>query len=264
MDPVDRLSADPIRERKDEAMSKKNSQSRLQSRREALIRGAAAALAAAGLGTPGVIFAQNMITRTPGETEGPYWVDGAVNRSDVRSDTSTGAVAQGLKLQLGINISQLNNDVVLPVSGARVDIWQCNGLGVYSAVAAQNTVGRDFLRGYQVTTGHGNVKFLSVYPGWYMGRTVHVHFRVRLYSGTTVTYNFVSQFFFGDSITDRVFQIAPYSTRPNRDTRNSTDMVYTGPSQGPGGTVASNSGQYLLLRLAGNGTHAIASFNVVL
>jgi protocatechuate 3,4-dioxygenase beta subunit len=245
-------------------MSKKNSHSRLQSRREALIKGAAAALAAAGLGTPGVIFAQNMVMRTPGETEGPYWVDVGLNRSDVRTDSSTGAIALGLKLQLGINVSQLNNDAVTPVSGAKVDTWQCNGLGVYSAVAQQNTVGRDFLRGYQITNGHGNAKFLSIYPGWYMGRTVHVHFRVRLYSGTTVTYNFVSQFFFADSITDRVFQIAPYNMRPNRDTRNNNDMVYTGPSQGPGSMVASNSGQFLLLRLAGNGTHAIASFNVVL
>jgi protocatechuate 3,4-dioxygenase beta subunit len=245
-------------------MSKNNLHSRLHSRREALIKGAAAVLAATGLGTPGVLFAQSMVTRTPGETEGPYWVDVGLNRSDIRSDSSTGAVEPGLKLQLGINISQLNNGVLIPVSDAQVDIWHCNALGVYSAVTAQNTVGQDFLRGYQVTNGHGNVRFLSIYPGWYRGRTVHIHFRVRLYSDNTLTYNFVSQFFFADDITDQVFLTDPYIARPNRDTRNSTDMVYTGPSQGPGSTVDSESGEYLLLRLADNRTHAIASFNVVL
>jgi protocatechuate 3,4-dioxygenase beta subunit len=245
-------------------MTKQHSQSRLHSRREALIKGAAALLAATGLGTPGVLFAQNEITRTPGETEGPYWVDVGLNRSDVRSDSSTGTIESGLKLQLGINISQLNNNALTPVSDAQVDIWHCNARGVYSDVSAQSTVGKDFLRGYQVTNSHGNVRFLTIYPGWYMGRTVHIHFRVRLYSDNTLTYNFVSQLFFADDITDQVFLTDPYTTRPNRDTRNSTDMVYTGPSQGAGSTVDSESGQYLLLRLADNRTHALASFNVVL
>jgi protocatechuate 3,4-dioxygenase beta subunit len=245
-------------------MTHKRSHSRLHSRREALIKGAAALLAATGLPTPGVLFAQSAISRTPGETEGPYWVDVGLDRSDVRSDSSTAAMEPGLQLQLLINISQLNNGVLTPVRGAQVDIWHCDALGVYSDVTAQNTVGKDFLRGYQVTNGHGNVRFLSIYPGWYMGRTVHIHFRVRLYSDNTLTYNFVSQLFFADDVTDQVFLTAPYNARPNRDTRNTTDMVYTGPSQGVGGTVNGESGEYLLLRLADNGTHAIASFNVVL
>src|SRR5438874_7840886 len=99
-------------------MIPKSSISHLHSRREALIKGAAALLAATGLPTPGVLFAQSVVTKTPGETEGPYWVDVGLNRSDVRSDSSTGAVEPGLQLQLLINISQLNNGVVTPVSGA--------------------------------------------------------------------------------------------------------------------------------------------------
>jgi protocatechuate 3,4-dioxygenase beta subunit len=236
----------------------------LQTRREMLIRSAAATLAATGLGTPGVIFAQSAITQTPGETEGPYWVDVGINRSDVRTNTTTGAAQSGFKLQLAVNVSKLANSVVTPVSGAKVDIWHCNALGVYSAVSAQNTVGQNFLRGYQLTNAHGNAKFITIYPGWYSGRTDHIHFRVRLYSGTTVTYNFVSQLFAAEAITSLVYATAPYNTRPNRDTFNATDMVYTGPSQGNGGVVASNSGAYLLMRLADNGTNAVASFNVVL
>jgi protocatechuate 3,4-dioxygenase beta subunit len=245
-------------------MKRKHSDNRLHSRREALIKGAAALLAATGLGTPGVLFAQSVIARTPGETEGPYWVDLGLHRSDVRSDSSTGAVQPGLPLRLLINISQLTNGVVTPVRDAQVDIWHCNALGVYSAVGAQNTVGQDFLRGYQVTNAHGNVRFLTIYPGWYSGRTVHIHFRVRLYSDTTLTYDFVSQLYFNDDTTDQVFLTDPYNTRPNRDTRNRTDGIYTGPSEGAGGTVESESGEYLLLRLADNSSHAIASFNVVL
>src|SRR5207248_8647546 len=148
--------------------------------------------------------------------------------------------------------------------GAKVDVWHCNAVGVYSAVAAQNTTTQNFLRGYQLTNAHGNANFITIYPGWYSGRTPHVHFRVRLYSGTTVTYNFVSQFFFNESITNQVYATSPYTLHPNRDTTNTTDMVYTGASQGNGRAVSSNSGQYLLLRLANNSSHAIASFNVVL
>jgi protocatechuate 3,4-dioxygenase beta subunit len=229
-----------------------------------LIKSAAATLAATGLGTNGVVFAQNVATRTPGETEGPYWIDVNVNRSDVRSNTATGVVQAGFPLQLGINVSQLASNVVRPVRNAKVDIWHCSATGVYSAVAAQNTLGQNFLRGYQLTNAHGNTNFISIYPGWYSGRTLHIHFRIRLYSGTTVTYNFVSQLYFLESVTSLVYANAPYNTRPNRDTFNSTDMVYTGPSQGNGGSVSSNSGQYLLLRLAKDGSRAVASFNVVL
>lgn len=63
--------------------------------------------------------------------------------------------------------------------------------------------------------------------GPYTGRTPHIHARVRLYSGTSTTENFTTQFFF-DAITDVVYQMAPYNIRPNRDTINTTDSVYMG------------------------------------
>jgi protocatechuate 3,4-dioxygenase beta subunit len=65
-----------------------------------------------------------------------------------------------------------------------VDVWQCDALGVYSDVRDSNgffdTRGRQFLRGYQVTDRNGQAEFLTVYPGWYRGRTVHLHFKVRV------------------------------------------------------------------------------------
>lgn len=235
------------------------------SRREALIRTAAATFAATGLSTPGVVFAQNNnLPRTPGVTEGPYWVDGQLNRSDLRTDTATGTALAGFPLLLSVNVCTLVNNAVQPVPNAQVDLWSANPAGVYSAVAAQNTVGHNFLRGYQFTNARGLAKFTTLYPGWYRGRAVHEHFRVRLYSGTTVAYNFVSQFFFDDAVSTAIYTLAPYNTRGNRDTLNAGDMVYTGASQGNGLPVANNAGTYLLLRLAGDGTHAIGSFNVVL
>ena len=106
-------------------------------------------------------------------------------------------------------------------------------LGAYSDEPAgmgnPNTQGQKYLRGYQVADSHGNVRFLTVYPGWYGGRTVHIHARIRKFVGSTATFNFTSQFFFTDSVSTAIYQrTAPYNTRLNRDTFNSTDMVYSG------------------------------------
>ncbi len=203
---------------------------------------------------------------TPGVTEGPYWVDEMLNRTDVRSDPTTGVVQQGLPMALAVNVSQLNADgSVTPLPGAFLDIWHCNAMGIYSDIAAENSTGSQYLRGYQVTNAHGNVKFTTIYPGWYSGRTPHIHARVRVYDATTdaVTYNFTTQFFFDDATTEDVYKnVAPYNTRTIQDTLNAVDMVYTGGSND--GSPAANAGQYLLLRLAENRTKATASFNIVI
>ena len=89
-------------------------------------------------------------------------------------------------------------------------------------------MGKKYLRGYQITDDNGAVQFISIYPGWYSGRTVHIHVRVRTYSGAQVYDEFTSQFFFDDTITDSVFTQSPYNTRRARDTRNSNDMVLQG------------------------------------
>lgn len=217
-------------------------------RRDVLRLGAVGAVGLAGLGN--VQRALGDCTLNPAQTQGPYWVDEMLSRSDIRSDPGSGVVQQGLLLRLGINLSEDTGGACAPMSGAYVDVWHCNALGVYSDVQAQNTVGQRFLRGYQATDSHGNVRFLTIYPGYYPGRTVHIHFRVRKFSGATVTFNFVSQLYFNDTVTDGVFQrVAPYSSRPARTTRNSNDGIYS---------------SQMLVRLSDNGSHAIASFNVVI
>ena len=236
----------------------------LHTRRDVLTKGAASALALAGLATKGTIFAWNMIDPTPGETEGPYWVDELLNRSDIRADPATGAVALGLPMTLAINVSSLVNNAITPLPGAYVDIWHCNAVGLYSDIAAEGTTGHKFLRGYQVTNAHGNVQFVTVYPGWYVSRTAHIHFRVRMYNAATntVTFNFTSQLFFNDAVTTDVYNhVFPYTQRPNRDTTNATDSVFNTPVTYNG--VTQTSGNELLLRLSENRTRGIASFNVV-
>jgi len=201
------------------------------------------------------------ILGSPSLTEGPYFVDEDLNRSDIRLDPATGAVSAGLPLSLSISVSQLVNCQLAPLTGAYVDIWQCDAGGVYSDVAAQNSVGRKFLRGYQPTNTQGYVYFTTVYPGWYQGRAVHIHVKVRIFNGVNETYEFTSQFFFDESFTDEVYRQSPYSSRPGRDTRNTNDGIYLGGSST--GSITSNSGANLMLALRNRGSHVEADARLI-
>jgi uncharacterized protein (TIGR03437 family) len=174
------------------------------------------------------------VATTPTVTEGPYWVDEKLFRSDIRTDPSTGVARAGIPLTLTINVQNLNGGCSALV-GAYVDVWHCDAKGIYSdeptynpggGTGSVNTSGQKFLRGYQITDENGQVKFTTIYPGWYMGRTIHIHFRVRTYSGTTVLSNFVSQIFFDETVNNTVLADTAYSRTTGRDTTNATDMVY--------------------------------------
>ena len=167
---------------------------------------------------------------TPAQTEGPYFVEENLNRPDIRTDPATGAVSPGISLKLKLNVSLANSAGCGPLSNARVEIWHCDASGSYSDEAANRTQGKKFLRGYQVTDGNGDLNFTTIYPGWYQGRAVHIHFKVRTYNGTAKLGEFTSQFFFDDVFTDKVFTLAPYNARGRRDTLNSTDGIFRGTS----------------------------------
>jgi len=164
----------------------------------------------------------------PQQTEGPYFVDEKLNRSDIRSDPSDGSVKQGVPLRLVLHVSQLDGSSCKPLSGATVDIWHCDALGVYSDVSDRSfsTVGKKFLRGYQVTDANGTVEFVTIYPGWYPGRTVHIHFKIRTDSASGRGYEFTSQLYFDDALTDRVYAQAPYAARGQRTQRNDRDGIF--------------------------------------
>lgn len=173
---------------------------------------------------------------TPQQTEGPYFVDERLHRSDVRSDPSDGSVKDGLPLALEMRVFTVGNegtDRCLPLANAIVDIWHCDAQGIYSDVEDRNfnTVGKKFLRGYQVTDRNGSVRFITIYPGWYPGRTVHIHFKIRTEPGYTHGSEFTSQLYFDDAITDKVHAQSPYAGYARKGsyqqrTRNEDDSIY--------------------------------------
>ena len=238
---------------------------RLHGRREALKIATASAFALAGLGLePARSWAigPGSVLVTPEETEGPYFVEEHLDRSDIRVDPTDKSIQAGHALNMVISVSQLHNGTVTPVSGVTVDIWHCNALGYYSDVQQQRTVGMKYLRGSQASDKSGNAKFTTIYPGWYNGKTVHIHAKVRLNSGSKTTYEFNTQIFFDDKLTDKIYSLAPYSQRRARDTRNLDDGIYGG---GPGRTSAADTkGALLTVKLADNATHAAGKFNIVL
>ncbi len=167
-----------------------------------------------------------MCVARPEATEGPYFVDERLDRSDIRSDSGTGETRAGVPLTLTFLVSTIG-DACAPLAGAQVDVWHCDAVGVYSDVTDRrfSTVGQTFLRGYQTTDAHGQAVFTTIFPGWYSGRAVHIHFKVRVNSGGQA-YEFTSQLFFGEDVNAAVFALAPYVERGLADTPNAVDRIY--------------------------------------
>jgi len=188
----------------------------------------------------------------PQLTEGPYYVDEMLNRSDIRSDPSDGTVRPGVPLRLSFRVSQASDCAAL--AGALVDVWHCDALGVYSDVQDMgfNTVGSKFLRGYQLTDASGQAHFTTVYPGWYSGRAVHIHFKIRNGPGAARGFEFTSQLFFDEAVTDAVHAQAPYNSKGRRNTPNASDGIYQG------------GGSQLLLPLIAEGAGYGATFDLAL
>jgi protocatechuate 3,4-dioxygenase beta subunit len=189
---------------------------------------------------------------TAEQTEGPYFVDRRLKRSDIRADPSDGSVRAGIPLTLLLRISSIDAGGCMPVAGAMVDIWHCDANGVYSDVAdpSVRTAGKQFLRGYQVTDGNGAVQFTTIYPGWYPGRAVHIHFKVRAKSKSGANHELTSQLYFDDAVTGRVHAQAPYSGRGKSIWTNERDGIFR------------HGGRHLMLALAGSGQGYDASFDI--
>lgn len=162
---------------------------------------------------------------TPAAIEGPFFVDERLVRSDITGDPTDGSVQPGVPLRLRIAVARADGGCT-PVAGAVVDVWHASAAGLYSDEASNGTAGRRYLRGAQRTDGAGSVEFVSVYPGWYPGRTIHVHAKVRLLDDTATTFEFTTQLYFDDATSDAVMAGGPYATRGPRDTTNATDLLY--------------------------------------
>jgi protocatechuate 3,4-dioxygenase beta subunit len=166
----------------------------------------------------------------PAQTEGPYFVDQQLERADIRSDPASGIASEGVPLDLEFRVSRVGGGSCAPLSGATVDVWQCDALGIYSDVRDMNdffdTRGKKFLRGVQATDAAGSARFTSVYPGWYQGRTVHIHFKVRVPAGRARAHEFTSQIYFDDAVSDQVFARPPYAANAQRRVRNDGDGIF--------------------------------------
>ena len=160
---------------------------------------------------------------TPAQTEGPFFVDARLNRSDIRSDPADGSIRAGVPLALNFVVWSVTASGCTPRPDAIVDIWHCDALGAYSGTGSAAT---KFLRGHQVTDASGRVAFSTIYPGGYEGRATHIHFKVRGRNPSGGGYEFTSQLYFDDAVTDRVHARQPYAATGRRAMRNDRDYSY--------------------------------------
>ena len=183
--------------------------------RRAWLGGAAmTALGLAGLKAAGESDAATVsCILTPEQTEGPYYIAG----EKLRRNITDGRPGTPLLLRAFV----VDATTCRPIRNAAVDIWHADAGGVYSSFG-DGASSRTFMRGIQRTNAKGFAQFRTVYPGWYQGRTVHIHVKVHVAGSVVHT----GQLYFPDSVTDAVYRRAPYSSRPNRDVRNATDSVY--------------------------------------
>jgi protocatechuate 3,4-dioxygenase beta subunit len=189
---------------------------------------------AGGIGPAAVAAGLVSCVLTPEQTEGPYYIANEKIRRDIR-DGHRGAL-------LDLRTTVVDAATCKAVKGALVEIWHCDAAGLYSGFGA-GAASRTFLRGGQRTNASGLARFTTIYPGWYQGRTVHIHVKVRV--GGTVVHT--GQLYFNDAVTDAVFKKSPYRARGARTTRNVDDSIFRNggsrsqvrlKSDGSGGYVA--------------------------
>lgn len=169
---------------------------------------------------------------TPEMTEGPFYIDGEAIRGDITEGLP------GTPLRLDLTVADATS--CRPIKDAVVEVWHADAAGDYSGFG-NGASSMTFLRGGQVSDASGKVAIDTIYPGWYQGRTVHIHVKVHVGGNTVHT----GQLFFDDTLTDQVYATTPYSERGERTTRNDQDQIY-----GSGGAqstlaVAKNGSGYV-------------------
>ena len=211
-----------------------------------LVKLAGGLAAALGLGAvrgswpgdePAVAADEVTCVLTPEQTEGPDYIAG----EKVRRNITEGRPGTPLALRLTV----VDSRTCKPIKGAAVDIWHCDASGAYSGFGAGRS-SRTFMRGIQRTNASGVATFKTVYPGWYPGRTVHIHVKVHVRGNVVHT----GQLYFSDGVTDAVYRRTPYSRRPNRETRNADDSLFR------------DGGRRSLLRLQRSGSGYVGSIKM--
>lgn len=168
----------------------------------------------------------------PQAVEGPFYFDPKLVRRDI-ADGKEGAPVE-LKLRL------VDAKTCTPMPELRIDVWHADAGGIYSGYDGQgdgrsvSTKGQTYLRGTQMTDADGIATFRTIYPGWYPGRTPHIHVKAFLDKTTLVT----GQIYFPDELSARVYaEREPYAKRPVPDTTNARDGIFRAGEAEGGGTV---------------------------
>ena len=172
----------------------------------------------------------------PQAVEGPYYFDPDL----VRADITEGRPGLPLKLVLKF----IDNGTCAALAATRVDVWHCDAGGIYSGYGGQgddrnvSTKGQQYLRGTQMTDAHGIATFSTIYPGWYPGRTPHIHVKAFLNEKTLLT----GQIYFPDDLSRRVYATkAPYKDRPVADRSNENDFLFQQGQKDGGGIMLAMS-----------------------
>lgn len=169
-------------------------------------------------------------------TEGPYWVTDSASgyeRSDIRSNLDGTSTQTGTVFNLVLYVYDRKNSCAA-MQNVQVDIWHCNAAGIYSGVKnSTNGGGADYtsqswLRGYQLTDSAGRVAFTTIIPGWYSGRTTHIHIRFRsTYDSSSTGSTNTAQLFFDQTFIDTFdTTVAPYSSEGKNTVTNAGDSIY--------------------------------------
>jgi protocatechuate 3,4-dioxygenase beta subunit len=172
----------------------------------------------------------------PSQTLGPCYSAMPMMREDI----SDGSV--GLPVRLSLLVVR---NGCMPIAGASVDIWHSGSDGIYSAYATgticnpgqMNVMAEMFCRGVQLTDETGRVHFNTIFPGWYQGRSVHIHFTVRINGTEEVT----SQLYFEDALTTEIQAQGEYKARGMRTTTNDNDFIFTSGGATPDEVIMSTA-----------------------
>jgi protocatechuate 3,4-dioxygenase beta subunit len=192
------------------------------------------------------------------ETQGPYWFDVESIRTDIREKRPGTTLTLAVRVQDMSTCS--TGGEAAPVASSVVEIWHCDAGGVYSGFESGSTGGvggapnapggtggaggssgqtsdgsyskgdneatptddGTYLRGAQVTGADGIAQFTTIYPGWYRGRTVHIHLKVHIDKKTVLT----TQLYLDESLNDDVLATSPYDEHTGRDTTNDNDGIF--------------------------------------
>lgn len=181
----------------------------------------------------------------PQSVEGPFYFDTHL----VRADISEGRPG----IPLGMELTVVGADCG-PIADARVDLWHADAQGLYSGYDRQSdsrdlsTRGETFLRGTQFSDAAGQVRFDTIFPGWYRGRTTHLHLKVFLGQRTSLT----AQIYFPDALADHIYEdVAAYRRPRRRDTSNATDRIARSAGQGAVARIREEAGHHVASLVVG-------------